>query len=127
MITIVITQLQLNIQKRIKGRLNMDQKNLERLVEIEQRSKSNTKRLDEHDKELKELKQVYVALTKVNDKVENVESDVSEMKSDIKSLIQAKQDTAEKKGNKWDKLIDYLFYTILGACIAIVFAKIGLK
>ena len=33
----------------------MDQKNLERLVEIEQRSKSNTKRLDEHDKELKEL------------------------------------------------------------------------
>lgn len=105
----------------------MDQKNLERLVEIEQRSKSNTKWLDEHDKELKELKQVYVALTKVNDKVENVETDVSEMKSDIKSLIQAKQDTAEKKGNKWDKLIDYLFYTILGACIAIVFSKIGLK
>ena len=105
----------------------MEKEFLKQLVELEQRSKSNTKRIDEHDKELKELKQVYVALTKVNDKVENVESDVSEMKGDIKSLMSYKQEEAEKKSGKWDKLTDYLFYAILGACLGMIFVKIGLK
>ena len=56
----------------------------ERLVQVEDRAKSNTKRLDEHDEQIKELNNVYLALTKVDDKVTNVENDVSEIKSEIK-------------------------------------------
>ena len=54
----------------------MNNEYIERLVAVEQRSKSNTKRLDEHsitltdhDRRMDELSDVYVALTKVNDKV----------------------------------------------------------
>ena len=57
---------------------------IERLVQVEDRAKSNTKRLDEHDEQIKELNNVYLALTKVDDKVTNVENDVSEIKSEIK-------------------------------------------
>ena len=56
----------------------------ERLVQVEDRAKSNTKRLDEHDEQIKELNNVYLALTKVDDKVTNVEKDVTEIKSEIK-------------------------------------------
>lgn len=56
----------------------------ERLVQVEDRAKSNTKRLDEHDEEIKELKNMHLALSKVDDKVTNVEKDVSEIKTEIK-------------------------------------------
>lgn len=88
----------------------------ERLVQVEDRAKSNTKRLDEHDEQIKELNNVYLALTKVDDKVTNVEKDVSEIKSEIKK-------GKEQKGMKWDKLIDYLFY----ATLAFALFKLGLK
>lgn len=57
---------------------------IERLVTTEERAKSNTIRLNEHDEQIKELNNVYLALTKVDDKVTNVERDVSEIKSEIK-------------------------------------------
>lgn len=69
----------------------------ERLVQVEDRAKSNTKRIDEHDEQIKELNNVYLALTKVDDKVTNVEKDVSEMKEDLK-------DIKEKPGKNWDNL-----------------------
>ena len=69
----------------------------ERLVQVEERAKSNTKRLDEHDEQIKELNNVYLALTKVDDKVTNVENDVSEIKQDLK-------DIKEKPAKNWDNL-----------------------
>lgn len=62
----------------------MEMSERERLVQVEDRAKSNTKRLDEHDDQIKELNNVYLALTKVDDKVTNVEKDVSEIKAEIK-------------------------------------------
>ena len=75
----------------------MEKEYLTKLVEVEQRSKSNMKRLDEHDEQIKELSNVYVALTKVDDKVSNVENDVSEIKKDLK-------DIKEKPLKNWDNL-----------------------
>lgn len=57
---------------------------IEKVSHLEEREKSNTKRINEHDVQIKELSNVYVALTKVDDKVTNVENDVSEIKTEIK-------------------------------------------
>lgn len=81
---------------------------VERLITTEDRSKSNTKRLDEHDEQIKELSNVYIALTKVDDKVTNVENDVSEIKSDLK-------DIKEKPAQNWDKIVTTIIGTIVGA------------
>lgn len=89
---------------------------VERLVKVEQSDKSAHHRLDEHDKEIKELSNVYVALTKVDDKVTNVEKDVTEMKSDLKEI-------KEKPSKNWDKVITTIIGTVVGA---IVGAFIGL-
>lgn len=98
----------------------MDKKELERLVEVEQRSKSNTKRIDEHDEKIEKLENVYVALTKTNDKVDKIESDVSEMKTDLKEI-------KDKPSKKLDLIWGYMVAAIIGGLIGFVLVKLGLK
>lgn len=98
----------------------MEKEYIERIVEIEQRGKSNTKRIDEHDEQLKELSNVYVALTKMDNKVTNVETDVSEMKKDIK-------DIKDKPGKRLEQIIGYILGAIIALLIGYIFGKIGIK
>lgn len=94
----------------------MEKSDIMKLQETEDRSKSNTKRLDEHDKDIKELKNTYKIMEKMDYRMGNVEDNVTEIKEEI-------QKGKEQKGMKWDKLIDYLFYAIL----AFALFKLGLK
>ena len=95
----------------------MQEKELvERLVQEEARSKSNSKRLDEHDEKLAKLEDTYAIMEKMDYRVSNIESNVADIKEDIK-------EAKEQKGMKWDKLIDYIFYAIL----AYALFKLGLK
>ena len=89
---------------------------IERLVENEQRGKSNTKRLDEHDERIEKLERTYSIMEKMDYRMSNVETNLTQIKTDI-------QKGKEQKGMKWDKLIDYLFYAIL----AYALFKLGLK
>ena len=94
----------------------MEKEYIEKMIETEQRSKSNTKRLDEHDEDIKELQNTYKIMEKMDYRMGNVENNVTEIKEEI-------QKGKEQKGMKWDKLIDYLFYAIL----AFALFKLGLK
>lgn len=98
----------------------MEEKYIEKIIETEQRSKSNTKRLDEHDDKIQELSNVYVALTKTNDKVDKIESDVSEMKTDLKEI------KSEPK-KKMDLIWGYIVSAVVGGIISLVLVKLGLK
>nr|DAL11259.1 MAG TPA_asm: hypothetical protein [Caudoviricetes sp.] len=86
------------------------------IAHLEEREKSNTKRLNEHDEQIKELQNTYTIMEKMDYRMSNMENNVSEIKEDI-------QKGKEQKGMKWDKLIDYLFYAIL----AFALFKLGLK
>lgn len=94
----------------------MDEKYIEKIAEIEQRSKSNTKRLDEHDEKITQLEKTYSIMEKMDYRMGKVESAVER--------IDNKLDNNEKsKGMKWDKLIDYLFYAFVGYALI----KLGIK
>lgn len=71
----------------------LDEKYIEKIAEIEQRSKSNTKRLDEYDGQIKELQNTYTIMEKMDYRMGNVENNVSEIKEDI-------QKSKEQKGMK---------------------------
>lgn len=94
----------------------MDRQDIERLTEIEQRSKSNTKRLDDHDERIEKLEKNTAILEKMDYRMGNVEKTVDKINNKLDSK-------SEEKGLKWDKLIDYLFYAIL----AYALFKLGLK
>lgn len=94
----------------------MEEKYVEKIQEIADRSKSNTKRIDEHDKKLDELEKTYSIMEKMNYRMGKVENAVERI--DIKL-----QGSDKNKSMKWDKLIDYLFYALL----AYALFKLGLK
>lgn len=98
----------------------MDRKDIELIKEIEQRSKSNTKRLDEHDKRLDELSDVYVALTKVNDKVDAIDGDVKDIKSDMKEM-------KNRPSKRLDSVVDYILSALIGGIIGYILIKLGMK
>jgi predicted transcriptional regulator len=98
----------------------MDKDDIKLITEIDQRSKSNTKRLDEHDKKIEELSDVYIALTKVNDKVDIIDSDMKEVKSDL-------QEIKDKPAKRYETIITYIITTIIAAILGFLFAKLGMR
>ena len=90
-----------------------------RLTEVEQRSKSNTKRLGEVDKRLDAQDKLVESVTALATKQECMEGDVKEIKADVKSL-------AAKPGKRWDTLVDKIVWAVLAAVIAFLLGRIGL-
>lgn len=99
----------------------------ERLIQTEDRSKSNTKRIDEHDKEIEELKKTHAIMEKMDYRMENMEKSVISINKKLdkheKEIQEENSKESKSKAIKWDKLIDYIFYAIL----AYALIKLGLK
>lgn len=106
--------------KREESNEVMEKDEIEKLEEVNQRSKSNTKRLDEHDKEIKELQNTYRTLEAMNFRMGNVEKNVQDINSKLEKV-------SEEKGKKWDKLIDYIFYFILASILGYIAVKLGIR
>lgn len=98
----------------------MDKDDIKLLTEIDQRSKSNTKRLDEHDIKIAKLSDVYVALTQVSDKVNVIDDDVKEIKGDLQII-------KEKPTKRYEQIVGYILSAIVGGIIGLIFTLIGLK
>ena len=93
---------------------------IEKIAKLEEQRKSNTKRLDEHDVRLDNLEKTYSIMEKMDYRMGKVEIAIDK--------IDKKLDEHEnEKGKKWDKLIDYIFYTILGILLTFIAVKLGLK
>lgn len=83
----------------------------ERLVEVEQRSKSNTHRLDAVEKNQEALNSIATSVAVMAEQQKNI--------SDKVDTIDAKVDTLEAKpGKRWDGLVDKLLFAAAGAVLA---------
>jgi hypothetical protein len=92
---------------------------IEELIEFKERSKSNSKRLDEHDARLDKLEKTYSIMEKMDYRMGKVENAVDK--------INIKLDTnAQEKGKKWDKLVDYLFYAFIAVMLGLLYTKLGI-
>ena len=99
----------------------MEKDELTKLLETEQRSKSNMKRLDEHDKDIDELKKTYSIMEKMDYRMSNVEKGLDSInakldKHDVEIQEEMNKDS-NIKSKKWDKLIDYIFYFFIAAIL----------
>ena len=90
-----------------------------RLTAIEDRSKSNTKRLDEVEKRQDDLDDLVTTVKVLATREENVENDVKEIKRDVK-------DMASKSGKRWDELVNKIIWAIAAAVVGFIIAQIGL-
>lgn len=97
----------------------MDMEHERRLTEVEERSKSNSHRLDDVEKRQDNLDELVSTVKVLAVREENVESDVKEIKVDVKSLT-------DKPGKRWDGLIDKVIMVITAAIVGFFLAKLGL-
>jgi hypothetical protein len=97
----------------------MDLEHEKRLTEVEGRSKSNTHRIDELEKRQDNLDDLVSTVKVLAVREENVETDVKEIKSDVKKLT-------NKPGQRWDNFIDKAIWTVAAAIIGFLLAKFGL-
>ena len=89
-----------------------------RLTEVEDRSKSNSHRLDDVEKRQDKLDELVSAVNVLANREENVENDVKEIKKDVKRLT-------NKSGERWDGLIDKIILTVAAALVGFVLSRIG--
>ena len=91
----------------------------ERLVKVEDRTKSNTRRIDELEKRADDTGKLVTSVAIIAEKQNQMEGDVKEMKGDVKKLV-------EKPGKRWDTAVDKVIYAVLAAVVAFLLAKGGL-
>ena len=97
----------------------MEREDEHRLTEVEERSKSNAHRLEEVEKRQENLEKLTTSVSLLAEREERVESDVKEIKCDVKTL-------AEKPAKRYDSLVDKVVWAVLAAVIAFFLGRIGL-
>ena len=97
----------------------MDLDHERRLTEVEQRSKSNTHRLEDVEKRQDNLDELVGTVKVLVDREERVENDVIEIKNDVKSLTQ-------KSAQRWESVISEAIKLLVAAFIGLLLAKAGL-
>lgn len=90
-----------------------------RLTEVESRSKSNTKRLDEMERRQDNLDDLVGTVKVLATREENVEKDVKEIKDDVK-------DIKEKPAKRWEGVVTQLISIVVAAIAGYFLAKFGL-
>lgn len=91
----------------------------ERVTEVEQRAKSNSHRIDEMQSDLKNLTELTASVKVLATKQENVESDVREIKTDVKALT-------EEPGKRWDTVVMTIVTAIVAAIVGWAMARAGI-
>lgn len=89
-----------------------------RLTTVEDRSKSNTKRLDEVERKQDNLEELVTTVKVLAIREETVESDVKEIKSDVKSL----KDIPAKR---WNSIVEKFLLVAAGAIGSYIMGKFG--
>ena len=89
-----------------------------KLTEVEERSKSNTHRIDKLEQRQDDLDKLATAVEVLASREQSVETDVKEIKADVKTITQ-------KSGKRWDGIVDKALWLLVGAALAALFAQAG--
>lgn len=84
----------------------------------EQRSKSNTHRIDKLEEQQKQLSDLVSAVAVLAERQNQIGDDVNSIKREIKVL-------AEKPAKRWDGVIDKIISAIIAAIMGYALARIG--
>lgn len=90
-----------------------------KIAEIEARSKSNTHRINDLEEDNRALHQLATSVEVLATKQEAIESNVQEIKTDVKALKAV-------PGSKWEALVKAVVTAIVGALAGFALAHAGI-
>ena len=91
-----------------------------KLAEVDQRSRSNTHRLEQVEKKLEDNEQLLTNVALIAQKQNTLESDVQEIKSDVKMLT-------AKPGKRWESVVEKIILALVAAVVTYLLAHVGLS
>lgn len=97
----------------------MDLEHEKRLTEVEERAKSNSHRIDEIERRQDNLDELVGTVKVLAVREENVENDVKEIKSDVKTLT-------NKPAQRWDSMMEKILMLVISAVVGFILARMGL-
>lgn len=98
----------------------MEEKYIEKLIETESRSKSNTKRIDNLEKRVEDIHSLTLSVKEMTTEVKIMRQDINKMDNRVMTL-------EEKPSKKLDQIWGYIVAAIIGGAISYIFLKLGLK
>ncbi|WP_407450073.1 hypothetical protein [Fibrobacter sp.] len=90
-----------------------------RLTVVEDRSKSNTRRIEDLEKRQDNLDDLVSTVKVLATREESVENDVKEIKRDVKDLT-------NKPAKRWEGVVEKVIMLVVAAVVGFILAKIGL-
>ena len=97
----------------------MDLEHERRLTEVEERSKSNSHRLDKLEESTEAINRLATSMEVMAERQEQVVETVGKLDTKVTAL-------EEKPGKRWDGLVDKIVWAIAAALIGFVLAQVGL-
>ena len=91
-----------------------------KLAEVEQRSKSNTHRLEQVEKKLEDNEQLLTNVALIAQKQNTLESDVQGSKNDGKMLT-------AKPAKRWESVVEKIILAVVAAGVTYLLAYVGLS
>lgn len=98
----------------------MDEVQMEhRLAEVEQRSKSNTHRINELAEEQKALNELATSVALMTQEQKAIKDDVSEVKKDVKTLTNL-------PAKRWNDVVEKIVWLVIGGAVTALLVQAGI-
>jgi hypothetical protein len=86
--------------------------------DADQRSKSNTHRLDKMEERQDNLDKLVTSVSVMAEKQDRMETDIGEIKTDVRTM-------AQKPAKRWESVVDKVIMVLVGAIAAYAVSKLG--
>ena len=90
-----------------------------RIQQVDDRSKSNMHRLDDVEKKQEASDQVIASIARLDQRQKDMDTDVKEIKADVKLLT-------NKPGKRWESVVEKALLTVIAALVAYALTQIGI-
>lgn len=90
-----------------------------RLTEVEQRSKSNTHRLEVLEKNTEAINKMAISIEKMATKQDTMNDNITKLNTDVEAL-------KAEPGKRWKFVVEKAIYIIVAAVVGYILASVGL-
>ena len=90
------------------------------VVKLDERSKSNTHRINEIEERMKQNDELVKSVALIAQKQDRMESDLAEVKADVKQIVL-------KPAKRWDGVVDKILGVVIAAILGYIAVKLGLQ
>lgn len=94
--------------------------NAVKLAEVDQRARSNTRRIEKLEEVQDEIRSLATSTAVMAQRLGEVENHVDEIKASVKTI-------EAKPGKRWDSIVDKLIWFAVGVVLALALTKIGIN